>query len=345
MNLRRLSALMLILAFFVFFACDEESGGTDPESMVAQEQIEIQMSVMDQMVSEMASGPMLTALLQFQGISAEFFGEGFLPLVPQFSENGSLNKFSGLGRFNEIKLDTGLVAIFAVLEMLEGTHTYNAEDSIWIHTDQPENQVIFIYPYMDFSAQEHSAIINISNMVLENSNAGLNLSITIDGVTAVTMELSVAGNNFTMPFTESIMTSVNIEGTIVGQSGVTANYSVNITDTNVVMSLNSAGVSGLTLTATGSGFLSTGLSGVGDTASNVETLNIKVGEDIEFVITDVQTESGKVGDVYYNGDDVGDVVAEDDELYVEYSNGNKAAFANMMPNTFGLISLLGGIGF
>ena len=340
MDFKKYAILLIILSLFVFtVACNEDSS-TEPDTAAAQAEIELQMQAMDQMVGEAAGGPMLSAMLQFQTISTELLGGISIPMVSQVVENYSLKKFSGIDRFKEVKLDTGIVAIFSVLEVLKGTHTYNPADETWTHTDSPDDAVVFIFPVIGTDATSQQAVITIDNISLANESAGFDLKLTVNFVTVFTMDLTVTGTNFVIPFTESSITGASITGNIVSGSGISAAYSVTATNTAVTATIGAAGLTGMTVTAEGNDLLSTSTD---DPTSNVEKITVAVGENIELVITDPTADTGKVGEVYYKGDDVGDIVMVDEDIRIKYAGGDEVSFTELMPNTFTLIAVIGGI--
>ncbi len=340
MNLRKYPVLLVILSLLVFtVACDEDSS-TEPDTAAAQAEIELQMQAMDEMIGEAAGGPMLSAMLQFQAISTELLGGITIPMVPQVVENYSLKKYYGIDKFNEIKLDTGIVAIFSVLEMLKGTHTYNPDDESWTYTDTPDDAVLFIFPIIGTDASSQQAVITIDNIVLANTTAGFDLKLTVDLITVFTMDLTITGTNFVTLFTESTITGASISGNIVSESGISAAYSITVTDSAVTATISAAGLTGLTVTAEGNDLLSASSE---DPTANVEKITIAVGENIEMVITEPDGDSGKIGDVYYKGDDVGDIVVVEDDIRIQYAGGDEVSFTELMPNTFTLIAVLGGI--
>jgi hypothetical protein len=323
----------------VFVSCNEDKS-TGPEDEIIQQGVESELKIMDETVAQMGSSPMVFALLQFQGISTNFFGETSFPLAPQLLFNNDLKKlYPG---FNDVKIDTNLVAAFVVLEALEGTHTYNDEDSSWTSTDSPEDAVIFIFSFQGIDGN-HAAQITINNISLSNTIAGLNMIFAIDGSTAMTLSLQISGSNFTMPGAESSMTKVELSGSLAAANGLSMGYSITVTETSAIVSMGPTGASLMTITVEGNGILSSGLPDENDDGAVINSITMAYGANLEIVVTDTDAESGKVGDVYYQGEDVGDVVSEDDELYIKYSSGTKVLLSELMPNTFSMISLFGEI--
>ncbi|MBN1299949.1 MAG: hypothetical protein JW995_01935 [Melioribacteraceae bacterium] len=339
-----LSLFLIILMLLITTACDKDDPADDDKA--TEENVTKELQDMDEKMGEMMQGsPVISAILGLQMISGSMFGDiGLQDISAGRFQNLFLSKHSDIKNLNIIKADSSLISLIAELEGLYGTHTYNADSLKWFYSDQPSDEVILIYPFTDLNDNStHTANIRLFGINITMEEINMSLAVSSDGNQAMTLFLTVDGNNFLNPSADPSVSSVNINGSIYDMTGLQYAYEIDVTESNAGMNIGLAGISLFSVTATGSNIISQGVIGDELNESVVEEITIKSGENLEIVITDMQAASGKAGDVYYKGEDVGDVVVEDEDLMIEFNSGNEVSLSSLLPNTFGMLFLFGGI--
>ena len=75
--------------------------------------------------------------------------------------------------------------------------------------------------------------------------------------------------------------------------------------------------------------------------SQITEVRVSYG-DVEIVINEFEQTTGDVGDVYYQGNKVGDLtIKEDGQQYIKFSSGTETSLASLMVNLNLAITLLG----
>lgn len=340
MIIKKIEIALIIFSMFIFFACNNES--TEPEDTNIQADVETSLKEVDAMMGQTSSGHMVYALMEFQNISGSMFDFGLMPFTPEKLFNNSLDKKSLIQKYYDVKIDSGLVGLFESLQFMKGTHTY--EDSVWNFSAEPNNAVVMVYPFISLEdAKEHIAKITITNDPLSDTNAKLYFDLKVDGVTNATINISVSGNNFISQGTESVLTSVSVSGQMINSSGLAADYSIIVTETNVQMTFGLGGLSLFSVTATGNNLLTDALASEGETDPQIDNVVMLYKGLLKLQIDDLQAEAGDVGNVYYEDKLAGDLIAEEDGLYIKFTNGNKVSLFELMPNTMNSVGVFGGI--
>lgn len=326
---RKLLALFTILLMLSFTACksDDDDGGND------QENVENALTALDQTLANMTlQSSMFYGLQQLPAGLIDDVPFGF-PLMPPGFENNSLSKKA----FHSytIRVDSTFTNLLLLFERLKGTHTYNGEE--WEFSDTPSDEVIISYPFVDLEDNsQHTIWIRIYGVTVTSASAMVSVQIKVDGTTKFTGTASAAGSNFLNPDVETTITSASVSGTIVDNSGTTYNYSASINNSQMQFSFGPSGGTQLTVTVVAVDLL-TNMGGEEDPI--ITEISITYG-NVELVINDFESEEGDVGDVYYSGRQVGDLVIIDGEPYIQFNNGQQVALLELMPNVAGLTSEL-----
>ena len=96
-----------------------------------------------------------------------------------------------------------------------------------------------------------------------------------------------------------------------------------------------AGLPGLTLAMNVDNFFEVMNS---DTEVMPNSISLGYGE-VELVVNnfEVSNVGDDMGDVLYSGNKVGDLIVEQDGIYIVFNNGNKKNLANLMPNSMTML--------
>jgi hypothetical protein len=87
---------------------------------------------------------------------------------------------------------------------------------------------------------------------------------------------------------------------------------------------------------------------INDTEPVLTSISLSFGE-LELLVnaSDDANLDGDMGDVYFSGNKVGDIVAEiigeEVGIFIVFNNGNKANLADLMPNAFALLGSIEGL--
>jgi hypothetical protein len=122
---------------------------------------------------------------------------------------------------------------------------------------------------------------------------------------------------------------------MLADNGMTVNFSLLVTNSGVTFEFGVAGLPGLTLAMEVDNFFD-----AIDSEEGPIPTSISLGySSVELVINNFEpTGVGEdMGDVLYNGTRVGDLVVEEDGLYIVFNNGNKKNIADLMPNSMAMM--------
>ena len=313
MKLKKFITLLLFVSLLSFVGCKSDDD-KEPSSPEVQAEFQKELEDMDEFMGEMIQGS--SAFSTLIGLS--------------FIEDAPIN------------LDlTNPLSIIGELENAFGTHTYvpdGAGGGSWLYSDQPSDEVIMIVPL----TSDQSSTIRLYDFSISNTNVSFKLNLATNGVTSFTAAFTVMGNDLINPLVEEVITSASITGTITDQTGLTFNYDIDISNTSARMTFGAAGINALVINATGTNLMDTDILGEGGVESNINEISIKYRENIEIVIDDPQAESGDVGDVFYKGDKIGDLVVEAGEegtINIVYTDGTEVELLSLLQNIGSLLTL------
>ncbi len=319
------SLFVLVLLLIIPIACSDDSS-TEPEN-VATEQIESELRELDQMIFKMAGTGMNQMMEAMPGGIIDLSG------VFNFQQNVIANAVQNdVVSLQKTAADTSIINIIGDLLNLFGTHTWDGTQ--WNYVDSPNDQVVIIFPYQNqLTNEEQTVTVKIFDLSISNSNVSISTEILVDDVKRFSVTVNVSGSGLLGLTGTPTLTSVSVSGMVVDNDGIEYNFSVDVTDDTVDVTIGETGEKELTILVEGSGFLSAAENGQEPTITKV---TIEYGQTT-LIIDDFESEQGDVGNVFYNGVKVADlVVKEDGELYIVYLNGTEKLFKQVM-TSFGLI--------
>ncbi len=314
MKLSKFFAYLMFLSLISFVACSDDDD--DPNDEVGQQEVEAAFKEMDETMGNMLS--------QSSAFSAVFALSGI--------ENPPV----------ELNTEDPL-ALLLELQSLFGTHTYNTDSLKWFYDPQPENEVILNYPV----SSTQTAEIRLYNFSLDEggTEAAFSLSVSIDEVSGFDATFTLFGTNLLNPFAEQEITSATISGTITDQTGISYNLNLSLNSTTAEVTIGLASATLVSITATGTNLLDPTF-GEGETESQIDEVTFTYRE-LQLVIDDPDAESGDIGDVFYSGEKVGDLVleeGEEGELLIVFNNGNEVELLSLLPNINSLLLIFEGFG-
>jgi len=309
-------AIIFSLVLLVITACDDS---TSPEKS-NEENVEAALSEVNVLIDGMTNSEVGAALQMLP----DSLSEDSISILPKASLNKEIfsNKIFREA-FSISGVDSNIISI--IFEGLSGTHTFDGQK--WIHAATPADEIIIIYPYINpNTSAPHSAQIRVYGLSLSSSQISVSAEIYIDNVKSFWATLLLSGNNLLGVVFEPEIASVSISGGLVNNSAETITYSISVSNSQVSASIQKNAGKPLTLTATGSNFLDSGMEG-----ATVDNLSLTYGS-LEMNITEFEADSGDIGDVLYSGKKVGDLVIINDELYIVYLNGTQIKFVDFFPS-------------
>jgi hypothetical protein len=315
MKLKRFIAFLLFISLLGFVACsnDDDDGPTEAET---QSDFQKEMEDMDQFMVDMIQG-------------SDAFGTLLI-----------------LGSMEDAPINLDMTDPFALLGEAQGafgTHTYvtTPDSSYWEYSDQPEDEVIIIVPI----SSENTSTIRLYDFSLSNTEASFKLSLANNDAVSLTATFSLMGTDLINPLAEPVLTSASINGTFTDNTGLTYDFSLSLSNTSAQLTFGALGVNALVITATGNNLTDASLSGE-DSEAQIDEIVFKYRENIEIVISDPEADSGDVGDVYYKGEKIGDLVVEEGEegrMLIVYNDGTEVDILTLLENIGGLLEFAGGI--
>lgn len=325
--IKKILTILLMFLMISFVACSSD----DDDAKSDRENTEAALKQLDQTLANMTVQSSV-----FVGISQMPPGliddVPFGPLMPPRLEAYSLSKKSVSSY--AIQADSTFIMLLEALNNLYGTHTYNADTESWDPpTNTPSNEVVIIYPFIDINDNsQHMMQLRLYGVDVDNVSAEMSFEVKVDGTTQLTAELTLLGSNLTNPDAETTLTSVSVSGTITDDSGTTFNYSFSVTNTQMQFTFGAAGSTSITLTATGQGIFD---SVTEDQDPQIDEISLEYG-NVELVINNIEATEGDVGDLYYDGNKIADLVIVDGEPYIDYTDGDRVALMELMPNAASL---------
>lgn len=330
MKILRLVMIFAFSSLLVFTACDS----TDPNDDSKQTEVETTLSQLDATLGGMADLQSSRLLMAAEQMPDGLIDLGIvLPKIVNSVTPHNLSKNSLSGRFFDTLADTTILDLLDSLAALYGTHSYiNGE---WVSTSDPASEeIIIMYPFTDLNVgSTHEAKIRVHSISLAETAIGGDLEIFIDNTRQMWVELDVTGADL---FSETgVPTFMGISGGMLADNGITVTFSLEITNTSMIVEIGVAGLSSLTLTVAADGIFDTIISD-GDLIPT--SISMQYGE-IELVVNnfDVVNPGDDMGDVLYSGIKVGDIVIEETGIFIVFINGEKANLAELLPNAFGLL--------
>lgn len=329
MKILRLMMVFAVSSLLIFTACDS----TDPSDDSKETEVKTTLAQLDATMGSMADLQSSKMLMALDGMPEGLLDLGFvLPKIVNSVTPYNLSKNSLNGRFFETLADTTIQDILDMLNMLYGTHTYI--DGEWTFTDSPSSEIIIMYPFVDLNTgSEQDAKIRVHSISLAETAMSGNLEVYVDNVRQMRVELDAAGTDL---FGETgVPSSVEISGDMLADNGITVNFGLTVTNTNIVVQIGVAGFPSLTLTVTADDLFDSINSDTGPVPTG---LSMSYGE-VELIINnfDVANAGDDMGDVKYSGNKVGEIIVEEAGIFIVFNNGNKADLLQLMPNAFALL--------
>lgn len=327
MNRKIFSILFLLILAVYFAGCDNLNDSDDTQGEV---EFENGLKAADAVIGNLMNSKLMSAVL-------------FMPDMP-FNQQGSPiderkeHYFSSADYSLDKINDSTLTNLIFLIDSLHGTFTYNGET--WLHVSEPENMLVFEYPYISITdGQQHSAKIAYYDFNVSNTNVSVNVSIDIDGEKQSEASVIVNGSDFLNPFAESEIINVTVTGWITESSGKNISFNINVTNTEVMIYIEDEGMNDIIVQVTGNNLLSD-VSESASSDSQINEVKITFGE-IEVIINVRENKDGNAGDVYYQGNKIGElVVRENEQLYIKYNSGNEKSIASIMVNLNSAMLLL-----
>jgi hypothetical protein len=330
MKILRFLLLLAFSSLLVFTACDS----TDPEGS-NQLEVETTLKALDGQMAglgELQESPMLMAALQMPDGLMDV--PIVLPKLVQSLSAQNLTKNSANGNMIESLTDTTIQNILEMLDSLYGTHTYTGTE--WISDDSPMNQVVIIFPFINLETNSaHIAKIKLHSIIVSQSTLAGDFEIYVDDINQLWVRLEVMGSDLMSE--TSIPTSIDISGGMLLDIGANLEFSVEMTNSGLEVELGVSGLPKLRLAVGMDNFFES-IDSDSDPVPNSISLSYA---ELELVVNnfDPQFPGDDVGDVFYSGNQVGDLIVEEEgEMYILFNNGEKKNLANLMPNAMGMLS-------
>lgn len=328
-QLKFISVLLLMLILGIV-GCDS----TESNEETKQQSVESALTQLDATMGTIAdagASRLLMALAQMPDSLLDI--DLFSPLLSTVSFN-SFSKSIFSSNYNSTLEDTSLQNLLLLLESLYGTHTHDGEN--WNFVDDPADEVIIIYGFDDYNdLTTHTARFRAYGIDLTSNNAVASFEIYIDDQRLLWINFDIAGEDIFNEMNSSI-SSIAITGGMVDDSGIEVAFGITITDTNINIVVSVAGLTPLMISVSGTGLLQSITS---DSEPPIESITISYGL-VELVIDDFEAEEGDVGDVIYDGEKIGDLVVNEEGLFIEYNDGRTVNIAELMQNINGLMATL-----
>ena len=172
-------------------------------------------------------------------------------------------------------------------------------------------------------------------MTLTNTTLSLSAEVLVDDVKTLSFAVNISASNLFIITGNPEIISLTAEGTILDYDGTEYSYSASVTDIKVETTFGPTGENYLTIEVEVSGFISN----YPDTENaNITKVTIKYGL-VTIIIDDPTAEEGDIGDVFYEGNKVADlVIKEDGQLYIIYIDDEEKLFSQVM-TSYAFISL------
>ena len=332
MKLYRLILLLIFASLLVFTACDS----TEPNDDSKQNDVESTLKALDlQMggLGDIQANPMLMAAAQMPEGLMDF--NFVLPKIIQTVAPQNLSKNSANGKIFEALADTTIQNILEMLDSLYGTHTYTGTQ--WLSDENPADEIIIIFPFINLETNTaHIAKVRMHSILVSDSNVGGDFEMYVDDVRQLWITVDLQGSNL---LSEAAVPSlIDISGSMLADNGLTVNFSLVVNNNGVTFEIGVAGFPGLSLALAVDNFFEVMNSNT-DVMPN--SITISYGE-VDLVVNNfaVSNVGDDMGDVLYSGNKVGDLIIEEDGLYIVFNNGNKKNLADLMPN---LVAMLDGV--
>jgi len=306
----------LISISLFFIGCDKS---TEPEEKPEVE-FEKSVSEMNLTALSMLNSKMYMGLLQMPA------GLVALPdvIFPKIAPNSLAKK--GINK-NYSSADSSFLNLFARLEALYGTHTFDGTQ--WNHTDSPANEVIIQYPFVDVSNNSnHQMYVRLFGVIKSESLLQISMEAKVDNILKFYLDYAKI-NGINLLSTNPNPTIINVKGKLIDENNKNNLFDFTVNNEAVSIALTPSGMQTLTVTFSGSGFLSPpdSLSQIGQ---QVQSVTIVQGK-IKIEITELDILDGDAGDIFYNGKKIADIMMVNNEPYIYYLNGKQVAMKDIMP--------------
>jgi hypothetical protein len=330
MKVLRLLVLLAVTSMFIFIGCDS----TDPDDGSNQTDVENTLKALDLQMAGMGDIGSFSLLQALESMPEGLMDvPTVLPKLVKTVTPRNLSKNSVNGRIFETLADTTIQSILEMLDSLYGTHTYiNFE---WVSDDTPSDEIIIIYPFLDVETNEsHTAKIRMHSITVSQTVIGGSLEIYVDNIRQLWVTLELTGSDLVSEY--AIPSSVDISGGILADNGITLEFSLEVNNSGVSVSLGAAGFPPLILAMEIDNLFEAMNS---DTEPMPTSISLSYSE-VELVMNEFEniTVGSDIGDVYYAGNKVGDLIVEETGLYIVFNNGNKRNIEDLMPHSMELMA-------
>lgn len=332
MRMLRLLMLLAVASILMFTACDE----TNPEDDSKQAEVENTLKALDAQMGgmgEIGESPMMMAAAQMPPGLMDM--DLMLPKMVKGITPNSLGKNAYDRRAFETLTDTTVQNILDMLDSLYGTHTYTGTE--WVHDDSPSNQVIIIFPFINMETNTpHIAEVKFHSIVVSQTNLGGEFQMSVDDVPQLWVTLSLEGSDLLSD--NAVPSLVSVDGGMRADNNITVNFSLLVTNNGAEFEVGVAGLPGMTLTVVADNFFETMAS---DEDPDITSIGFGYGS-VELVLNNMEpTSLGEdIGDVFYNDSKVGDIVVEQEGIFIVFNNGNRTDITELLPN---LLAMMEGI--
>jgi hypothetical protein len=321
--------LLVIASLFALTACDS----TEPNDDSKQNDVESTLSALDQQMGglgDIQASPMLMAAAQMPDGLMDF--DLVLPKIIQTVAPQNLSKNSANGKIFETLADTTIQNIIDMLDSLSGAHTYTGTQ--WMSDPNPADEIIIIFPFINLETNTaHIAKVRLHSILISDTNLGGDFEMYVDDVRQLWVTLDLQGTNLVSE--TAVPSLIDISGGMLTDNGFTLNFSLVVNNNGVTIEMGVAGLPGLTVAMSIDNFFE-----VMDSETDVMPNSISLGYgEVNLVINnfEVSNVGDDMGDVLYSGNKVGDLIVEQDGLYIVFNNGNKKNLADLMPNVMAML--------
>jgi len=316
MKTSKLFLIGFISLSLFFVGCDKSTEPQEkPEQAFEKSVVEMNMTAVSMLNSKM-----------FMGLMQMPTGLVDLPdIVLPMAERNSLSK--NVISKNYSAADSTFLNLFARLEALYGTHIYDGTQ--WIHSSTPTNEVIIQYPFVDaMDNTNHLMYVRIFGAVKSAALLQISMEAKIDNVQKLYLDYAkISGTDLMSE--NPVPSGISVKGKMIDDNNKSNLFDFNMNDQTVSIALTPSGMQTLTITLTGSGFFSPtdSLNQIGQQLSGV---TIEQGK-MKIEITEFDIMDGDVGDIFYNGKKIADIMLVNNEPYIYYLSGKQVAMKDLMP--------------
>jgi len=311
----------------LFSACSES---TEPASEENIENTKQALAEIDQTFGIMMSTPMFSMLETMPDLT------GILG-TPNLMNSGLANRLLKVEIINKLVIseDDNPFLFLLIFSQITGTFVY--ENEVWVHSDEPANELIIEYDFLDQTdGSSKKAKIRVFDFTVTNTLVDASVEIFVDDVRTVWANLSIVGSDLLSMVNDPVITTVSADGGVVVGGLGTMVFDASLTDTLISLTFGLSGGSSTITTIEGSELLSASMTSMEDSALPITKITIK-RNSLTLVIDNFMAESGDIGDILYDNIKVADLIVENEQLNIVFVNGDENTINELLPVMFSFL--------